>query len=158
MRVGLGYDIHSLKKGERLILGGVDIPFAYGLTGHSDADVLTHSLIDAILGAMSKGDIGSHFPDTDEKYKGISSLVLLKEVYSIMEADNYRINNVDLVLITERPKIMPYSESIRKNLSDRLNTEKKRVNLKATTAEGLGFVGKEKGMASKAIVSLKKVK
>ena len=154
MKVGLGYDIHRLQKGEKLILGGVEIPFDSGLQGHSDADVLTHALIDALLGAMGMGDIGQHFPDSDQQYHNISSLVLLEKVYEIMLEEKYELNNADLILVAEKPKITPFSESIVSNLSDKLNTEQQKINFKATTAERLGFIGKGQGMSAKAIVSL----
>ncbi len=157
MRVGLGYDIHKLIKGERLVIGGVYIPFEKGLKGHSDADVLTHALMDAILGALGKGDIGRWFPDNDDKYRGIDSLILLQKVYSIMKEENYRVNNIDLILVAEKPKIMPFSEKIIDNISDKLNTNPDRINFKATTAEKLGFVGREEGMSAEAIVSLAKI-
>ena len=154
MKVGLGYDIHRLQKGEKLILGGVEIPFDSGLQGHSDADVLTHALIDALLGAMGMGDIGQHFPDSEQQYHNISSLVLLEKVYEIMLEEKYELNNADLILVAEKPKITPFSESIVSNLSDKLNTEQQKINFKATTAERLGFIGKGQGMSAKAIVSL----
>ena len=154
MKVGLGYDIHRLQKGEKLILGGVEIPFDSGLQGHSDADVLTHALIDALRGAMGMGDIGQRFPDSEQQYHNISSLVLLEKVYEIMLEEKYELNNADLILVAEKPKITPFSESIVSNLSDKLNTEQQKINFKATTAERLGFIGKGQGMSAKAIVSL----
>lgn len=154
MRVGIGYDIHRLKKGNDLILGGVNIPHNKGLIGHSDADVLTHALIDALLGAVSMGDIGRHFPDDDSQYKNISSLILLEKTINLLENKNYSINNVDLIIIAEKPKIMPYNKKIVFKLIEILGIDEGKINLKATTAEGLGFVGKENGIAAKAIVSI----
>ena len=154
MRVGIGYDIHRLKKGNDLILGGIEIPHNKGLIGHSDADVLTHALIDALLGAAALGDIGSHFPDDDSQYENISSLILLEKTISLLENKNYSINNIDLIIIAEKPKIMPYNKKIVLKLIDILRIGENKINLKATTAEGLGFIGKEKGIAAKAIVSI----
>lgn len=154
MRVGIGYDIHRLKKGYDLILGGVKIAHDQGLIGHSDADVLTHALIDALLGAAALGDIGRYFPDDDPQYQNISSLILLKKTIDLLEDKNYNINNIDLIIIAEKPRILPYNEKIVSKLTEVLDIEENMINLKATTAEGLGFVGKEKGIAVKAIVSL----
>lgn len=154
MRVGIGYDIHRLKKGYNLTLGGVKIPHNKGLIGHSDADVLIHALIDALLGAASLGDIGRHFPDNDSQYKDISSMILLEKTIDLLSDKNYNINNIDLIIIAEKPKIMPYSKKIVSKLVETLGITRSRINLKATTAEGLGFVGKEKGIAAKAIVSI----
>jgi len=154
MRVGIGYDIHRLKKGNDLILGGLNIPHNKGLIGHSDADVLTHALIDALLGAAALGDIGSYFPDNDPQFKNISSLILLKKTITLLENKNYNINNIDLIVIAENPKISPHKKDIIDKLTDVLKIKENKINLKATTAEGLGFVGKEKGIAAKAIVSI----
>jgi len=154
MRVGIGYDIHRLKKGYDLTLGGVKIPHEKGLIGHSDADVLIHALIDALLGAASLGDIGRHFPDDESKYKDISSIILLEKTVDLLKNKNYNINNIDLIIIAEKPKIMPYTTKIVSKLVEILEIEENRINLKATTAEGLGFVGTEKGIAAKAIVSI----
>ncbi len=154
IRVGLGYDIHRLTEEDELILGGVKIPYKYGLKGHSDADVLIHALMDAILGALGKGDIGKHFPDDQSQYKGISSLLLLKRVYEEMKKEKYKVNNIDLVMIAEEPKIAPYISQMKENISEILSIEKDLINIKATTAEGLGFIGKKQGMASKALVTL----
>ncbi|HKL76152.1 MAG TPA: 2-C-methyl-D-erythritol 2,4-cyclodiphosphate synthase [Halanaerobiales bacterium] len=154
MRVGIGYDIHRLEKGHDLTLGGVKIPHDKGLMGHSDADVLIHALIDALLGAASLGDIGRHFPDNDSKYKDISSIILLEKTVDLLKNKNYNINNIDLIIIAEKPKIMPYNTKIVSKLIETLRIEKNMINLKATTAEGLGFVGKKKGIAAKAIVSI----
>ena len=154
MRVGIGYDIHRLKKGYDLILGGVNISYNKGLVGHSDADVLTHALIDALLGAASLGDIGSYFPDDDPAYEDISSLILLEKTVDLLQDKNYNINNIDLIIIAEKPKLSPYNEEIIGKIIDVLQIKKDKINLKATTAEGLGFIGKGQGIAAKAIVSI----
>lgn len=156
MKVGIGYDVHQLKKGRKLIIGGVEIPSVMGLSGHSDADVLTHALMDAILGALGKGDIGQHFPDTDKKYKDISSLILLKEVHKYLLAEDYIIGNVDLILMAEKPKMTPYYLQIKDNYSGILNISKDKINIKATTTEKLGFVGRKEGIAAQAIVLIKR--
>ncbi len=155
MKVGIGYDVHQFKKGRKLIIGGVEIPSVMGLSGHSDADVLTHSLMDAILGALGKGDIGQHFPDTDEKYKDISSLLLLKEVYEFLLDGNYKIGNIDLIIMAEKPKMASYYSQIKNNISGILNISEDKINIKATTTEKLGFVGREEGVAAQAIVLIK---
>ena len=154
MRVGIGFDVHPLVRGETLIIGGVHIPAERGLQGHSDADVLTHALIDAILGALGRGDLGQHFPDTEEEYKGINSLLLLERVFSLMQADCYRINNIDLVIMAQVPKMSPYYEEIKRNYAQVLELNHRQINLKATTTERLGFIGREEGIAAQAIVSL----
>jgi len=154
MRVGIGYDIHRLKKGYDLILGGVNISYNKGLVGHSDADVLTHALIDALLGAASLGDIGSYFPDDDPAYEDISSLILLEKTVDLLQDKNYNINNIDLIIIAEKPKLSPYNEEIIGKIIDVLQIKKDKINLKSTTAEGLGFIGKGQGIAAKAIVSI----
>ena len=155
MRVGIGYDIHRLEEKNDLVLGGVNISYKKGLVGHSDADVLVHSLIDALLGAVGLGDIGTYFPDTDPRYENISSMKLLEKTVDLLQEENYYVNNVDLLIIAESPKLSPYREQMVANIAGVLNVEVSRVNLKATTAEGLGFVGKEEGIAAKAIVSVK---
>lgn len=154
IRVGIGFDVHPLKKGESLIIGGVEVSSEYGLTGHSDADVLTHALMDALLGAMAMGDIGQHFPDTDEKYKDINSLILLKKVYKLIRGYGYKINNIDLIILAEYPKMSPYYKEIVNNYCQILNLEKNRINVKATTTEKLGFIGRKEGIAAQAIVSI----
>lgn len=154
MRVGIGFDVHPLVRGETLIIGGVHIPAERGLQGHSDADVLTHALIDAILGALGRGDLGQHFPDTEEEYKGINSLLLLERVFKLMQADCYRINNIDLVIMAQVPKMSPYYEEIKRNYGQVLELNHTQINLKATTTERLGFIGREEGIAAQAIVSL----
>ncbi len=153
MRVGIGYDVHRLVENRRLILGGVQIPFAQGLLGHSDADVLTHAICDAILGAAGLGDIGVHFPDTDAAYADINSLVLLKQVKVLVDQD-YAVQNVDSTVIAERPKLAAYIPKMRQQLADTLSVSVDRINIKATTSEGLGFIGEEKAIAAQAIVSL----
>ena len=154
MRVGMGYDVHRLVEGRRLILGGVEIPYEKGLLGHSDADVLIHAIMDALLGAAAMGDIGKHFPDTDPQYKGISSVELLKQVAELLDKNNYIIENIDATIIAQRPKLRPYMEEMTKNIAGALGIEENRLNLKATTEEGLGFTGTGEGMASQAICSL----
>lgn len=154
MRVGMGYDVHRLVEGRKLILGGVEIPYEKGLLGHSDADVLIHAIMDALLGAAALGDIGKHFPDTDPQYKGISSVELLKHVVKLLDENNYVIENIDATVIAQRPKLRPYMEEMTKNIAGALGIEENRLNLKATTEEGLGFTGTGEGMASQAICSL----
>ena len=154
MRVGMGYDVHRLVEGRKLILGGVEIPYEKGLLGHSDADVLLHAIMDALLGAAALGDIGKHFPDTDPQYKGISSVELLKHVAKLLDKNNYVIENIDATVIAQRPKLRPYMEEMTKNIAGALGIEENRLNLKATTEEGLGFTGTGEGMASQAICSL----
>lgn len=154
MRVGIGYDVHRLVKNESLILGGVKIEHSLGLLGHSDADVLVHSIMDALLGAAGLGDIGKHFPDTDETYKGISSLKLLVLVKEKLEFHGYKINNIDSVIIAQSPKLAAYMDLMKKNISEALNIDESLINIKATTTEKLGFVGREEGIASESIVSI----
>lgn len=151
MRIGQGYDVHKLVEGRKLILGGVEIPYEKGLLGHSDADVLLHAIMDALLGAAALGDIGKHFPDSDEKYKGISSIELLKEVSLLLKNNNYSIMNVDSTVIAQKPKLAPFIDEMRKNISSSLGIDIDRVNVKATTEEGLGFTGEGLGIASSAI-------
>lgn len=154
MRVGLGYDVHRLVEERKLILGGVEIPYEKGLLGHSDADVLLHAIMDALLGAAALGDIGKHFPDTDEKYKGISSIKLLEEVGKMLEDNMYVINNIDATIIAQRPKVGPYREQMVKNIAKALKIDENLVNIKATTEEGLGFTGKGEGISTQAIASI----
>lgn len=154
MRVGIGYDVHKLVEGRDLILGGVKISHTLGLLGHSDADVLLHAIMDALLGAAALGDIGKHFPDTDMKYKGISSLKLLDEVGKLLEQEGYVIENIDATIIAQRPKLRPYIEEMEQNIADVLHLRKNQINIKATTEEGLGFTGTEQGISSQAICSL----
>lgn len=154
MRVGMGYDVHKLVEGRDLILGGVKIDWEKGLLGHSDADVLLHAIMDALLGAAALGDIGRHFPDTDEKYKGTSSIKLLQHVGALLEENMYVINNIDATIIAQKPKMMPHIEKMRENVAKALNIEKNQVNIKATTEEGLGFTGSGEGISSQAICAL----
>ena len=153
-RVGHGYDVHRFVEGRALVIGGVEIPFELGLLGHSDADVLLHAIMDAILGAMALGDIGRHFPDTDEKYRGISSLVLLGYVRELMEHGGYKISNIDSTVVMQKPKVLPYIDKMRENIADTLGVDSSRVNVKATTEEGLGFTGNMQGAAAHAVVML----
>ena len=154
MRIGMGYDVHPLVEGRDLILGGVSIPFEKGLKGHSDADVLVHAIMDALLGAAAMGDIGKLFPDTDERYRGISSLVLLRSVGELIAQRSYRIENIDSIVVAQRPKIAPYIEQMRENIARELNIQPDRVSVKATTTEGLGFIGAGDGIAAYAVVLL----
>lgn len=154
MRVGMGYDVHKLVEGRDLILGGVKIPHTMGLLGHSDADVLLHAIMDALLGAAALGDIGKHFPDTDSQYKGISSRKLLECVRDLIEEKGYVIENIDATIIAQRPKMRPYIEQMEKNIAESLKIDVSQVNVKATTEEGLGFTGTEQGISSQAICSL----
>lgn len=158
MRVGMGYDVHKLTKNRELILGGVTIPYELGLLGHSDADVLVHAVMDALLGAAALGDIGTHFPDTDEVYKGASSIELLKQVGKLVEDQLYIIENIDATIIAQRPKMLPHIEQMRENIARALPIDVSQVNIKATTEEGLGFTGAMEGIAAQAICSLSSVK
>lgn len=153
-RVGNGYDVHKLVDGRKLILGGVEIPYDKGLLGHSDADVLVHAIIDALLGACGKRDIGKMFPDTDAAYKDISSLILLERAAAEVQNLGYIISNIDSIIVAERPKLSPYIDEMRSNIADVLKLEEDRVNVKATTTEGLGFTGTGEGMAAYAVVCL----
>jgi 2-C-methyl-D-erythritol 2,4-cyclodiphosphate synthase len=154
MRIGIGYDVHRLVEGRKLIIGGVEIPCEKGLLGHSDADVLVHAVMDSILGALGLGDIGKHFPDDDIQYKDISSLVLLERVYNIMSQSNYRIGNIDGVIIAEEPKMAPYIEDMKKNMAKILRIPLSRINIKATTTEKLGFEGRGEGIGAQSICLL----
>ena len=151
MRIGQGYDVHRLVEGRKLIIGGVDIPYEKGLLGHSDADVLLHAVMDALLGAAALGDIGQHFPDSDERYKGISSIALLKEVGKILQ------ENIDSTVIAQRPKLLPYRPQMAENIAAALGIEKEQVSVKATTEEGLGFTGTGEGISAQAIALLSSV-
>jgi len=157
MRIGQGYDVHRLVEGRKLILGGVEIPYEKGLLGHSDADVLLHAVMDALLGAAALGDIGQHFPDSDERYKGISSVELLKEVGKILQENGYLIENIDSTVIAQRPKLLPYRPQMAKNIADALGIEPDQVSVKATTEEGLGFTGAGEGISAQAIALLSSV-
>lgn len=154
MRVGMGYDVHKLVEGRKLILGGVEIPHTLGLLGHSDADVLLHAIMDALLGAAALGDIGKHFPDTDSAYEGISSMKLLEHVGKLLEEKGYVIDNIDATVIAQKPKLRPYIEEMEQNIAKVLEISKEQVNVKATTEEGLGFTGTEQGISSQAICML----
>lgn len=158
MRIGHGYDVHKLFEGRKLILGGIEIPFEKGLLGHSDADVLLHAISDALLGAAAMGDIGLHFPDTDEKYKGADSMVLLKEVISIIEKKGYTVSNIDATILCQRPKLRPYIELMRKNIAENCGFDIDLVSIKATTEEGLGFTGSGEGIAVHAVCLIEKAK
>lgn len=154
MRVGLGYDVHALTENRKLILGGVEIPYERGLLGHSDADVLIHAIMDALLGAAALGDIGKHFPDTDNSFKDISSLVLLKQTKSVLETNGFSINNIDSTIVAQSPKLSPFIEEMRKKISDILQINISSVNIKATTTERLGFEGRKEGISAFAIASI----
>lgn len=154
MRVGLGYDVHKLVEGRDLILGGVKVPHTLGLLGHSDADVLVHAIMDALLGAAALGDIGKHFPDTDEAYKGADSMKLMAHVRELIEEKGYVIENIDATVIAQKPKLRPYIEQMEENIAKVLRIEKDQINVKATTEERLGFTGREEGMAAQAICAL----
>ncbi len=154
IRSGIGYDVHRLVEGRKLILGGVHIPYEYGLEGHSDADVLVHAIMDAILGALGKGDIGIHFPDSEPRYKDADSIKLLIKVMNMAKKDGYRVNNLDSIIVAQRPRLSPYIPEMRKNIADALRIDEERVNIKATTTEGLGFEGKGEGISAFAIVTL----
>ena len=157
MRVGMGYDVHKLTKDRDLILGGVKIPWEKGLLGHSDADVLIHAVMAALLGAAALGDIGKHFPDTDPAYKGISSVKLLSHVMELLKDSGFSVGNVDAVIIAQKPKMAPHIPQMKKNLAEAMGISENRVNIKATTEEGLGFTGREEGIASQAVCLLEEV-
>ena len=157
MRVGMGYDVHRLVEDRKLIIGGVEIPYEKGLLGHSDADVLLHAIMDALLGAAALGDIGKHFPDNDDRYKGISSLELLRQVGKLLDEKNYVIENIDATIIAQKPKMRLYIDEMRKNIADTLKLDIDRVNVKATTEEGLGFTGKKEGISAQAICALSSI-
>ena len=157
MRVGLGYDVHKLVEGRKLIIGGVNVPHEKGLLGHSDADVLIHAVMDSILGALALGDIGKHFPDTDEKYKGADSMKLLEFVYNLINEKGYGIGNRDCTIIAQSPKMAPHIQNMRENIAKALNTSIENINVKATTEEGLGFTGAKEGIAAQSICLLVKV-
>ena len=151
MRIGHGYDVHRLTEGRKLILGGVEIPYEKGLLGHSDADVLTHAVMDALLGAAGLGDIGRHFPDNDDRFLGADSLLLLKEVCRLLSVKGYRIGNVDVTVIAQRPKLMQFIPEMRRNLAGVMNVDEDAVNVKVTTEEKLGFTGEGLGIAAHAV-------
>lgn len=157
VRAGIGYDVHKLVEGRKLILGGVEIPYEKGLLGHSDADVMLHALTDALLGAAALGDIGLHFPDTDPAYEGADSLMLLKKACGMLTDKGYRINNVDVTIIAQRPKLRPYIPKMQENIAGVLGIPVDRVNVKATTEEGLGFTGSGEGISSQAIAVIEQI-
>lgn len=154
MRIGTGYDVHRLTEGRKLILGGVEIPHGMGLMGHSDADVLVHAIMDALLGAAALGDIGKHFPDTDEAYKGISSLKLLSHVGELLEQEGYVVENIDATVIAQKPKLGPFIGQMEEHVAQVLHLARNQVNIKATTEEGLGFTGNQEGIAAQAVCLL----
>lgn len=156
LRIGFGYDVHKIVEDRKMIIGGVEIPFEKGLLGHSDADVLVHAIMDGILGALALGDIGKHFPDTDPKYKDISSIYLLSEVYKLMDEKGYKIGNIDGTIVAQRPKMAGYIDDMRRIVAKTLNMHIDDINIKATTTEWLGFVGKEEGISSYSVCILKK--
>lgn len=157
MRIGMGYDVHKLVENRKLILGGVEIEYEKGLLGHSDADVLVHAIMDALLGAASLGDIGKHFPDTDPKYKGADSIELLSHVGKLIDENNMLIGNIDATVIAQRPKLAPYIENMRNNIANALNIDINQINVKATTEEGLGFTGDGSGISAQAICLLETI-
>lgn len=156
MRIGMGYDVHRLAEDRKLIIGGVEIPYEKGLLGHSDADVLIHAIMDALLGAAAMGDIGKHFPDNDPEYKGISSMKLLEHVGTLLDKEGYVIGNIDATIIAQKPKMRPYIEQMRKNIACALHIETDQVSVKATTEEGLGFTGSGEGISSQAVCMIEK--
>ena len=156
MRVGMGYDVHKLVENRKLILGGVEIPYEYGLLGHSDADVLVHAIMDALLGAAALRDIGRHFPDNDPAYEGADSIELLKKVGEMLEERMYLIENIDATVIAQKPKLLPYIDTMVKNVAEALHLEEDQVNIKATTEEGLGFTGTKEGISAQAICCISK--
>ena len=156
MRIGHGYDVHRLVPGRRLVLGGVEIPHEVGLLGHSDADVLLHAICDSLLGAAALGDIGKHFPDTDPKYKGISSVKLLKHVGQLLKENGYTVGNIDSTIVAQRPKLAPYIPQMRQVIAESLGIGVDQVSVKATTTERLGFEGREEGISSQAVAMIVK--
>lgn len=154
LRIGFGYDVHRLSEGRVLIIGGIRIPYHLGLMGHSDADVLTHAIIDGILGALARGDIGHHFPDSDPAYKGMESIIMLKRVMEWVKEDGLQVNNIDTTIVAEEPKLAPHLVAMKKRLSEVLEIQTDRINIKATTNEGLGFFGRKEGIGAFSVVSL----
>jgi 2-C-methyl-D-erythritol 2,4-cyclodiphosphate synthase len=155
MRIGHGYDVHKLVEGRALTLGGVEIPHPLGLLGHSDADVLLHAVMDALLGAAALRDVGFHFPDSDPAYKGVSSLSLLEKVRALLDEKNFAVENIDATVVAQRPKLAPYMEQMRRNIAEALRIGEERVSVKATTTEGLGFCGREEGIGAHAVCLLR---
>ena len=151
MRIGTGYDVHKLVEGRKLIIGGVEIPYEKGLLGHSDADVLVHAVMDALLGAAALGDIGKHFPDSDPKYKGADSLMLMREVRRILDENGFEVGNVDATIIAQAPKMSPHIDTMRRNIADALGLDVSQVSVKATTEERLGFTGRGEGISAQAV-------
>lgn len=151
MRVGIGYDVHKLTENRKLILGGVHIPYEKGLLGHSDADVLVHAIMDSLLGAAAMGDIGRHFPDNDNSFKNINSLLLLEKVYELLLNEDYVISNIDAIIVCQKPKLAPYIDQMRENIANVLSLDVNQVNIKATTTESLGFEGRKEGISSHAV-------
>lgn len=156
MKIGMGYDVHRLSENRKFIMGGVEIPYRFGLLGHSDADVLLHAVMDAVLGALALGDIGTHFPDSDPNYQGISSLVLTRHVAQKMRDKGFQIGNLDAVIVAQKPKMKDYIEKMRENIAEAFSTEKDNVSVKATTEEGLGFTGNGEGIAAYCVCLLEK--
>lgn len=156
MRIGYGYDVHRFEEGRPLILGGVEVPFSKGLAGHSDADVLLHSICDALLGACALGDIGQHFPDTDSEFKDIDSRLLLKEIYRLVRDEGWEIVNIDATVVAEEPKLAPYIQSIRECIAGDMQIALDQISVKATTSEGMGFEGRKEGISTRAVVLLTK--
>lgn len=156
-RIGQGYDVHQLVEGRKLIIGGEQLPFEKGLKGHSDADVLLHAITDAMIGALGAGDIGHAFPDTDQATAGISSTEILSEIYLMMSSKGYQVANIDSTVIAERPKMAPYLPKMKQNIADILQIATEQVNIKATTSEKMGFIGREEGIGAQAVVLLKKI-
>ena len=154
-KVGIGYDMHRLLKGKKLILGGVEIPYEKGLDGHSDADVLLHAICDALLGALGKGDIGEHFPNTDAQYKGISSLCLLEQVVALMDQEGYVLNNIDATILAQEPYLKDFKKQMKSMIAKTMIVEEKLINIKASTTEGLGFVGRKEAMVAYATVAIR---
>lgn len=154
LRVGIGYDVHRFESGRKLIIGGVEIPHLEGLAGHSDADVLVHAIMDAVLGALAKGDIGKNFPDTDDAFKDIDSRILLRRVFNIMDEEGYRIQNIDAVIIAQEPKMWPHIPKMLEYIAQDLHIEPSQLNIKATTTERLGFEGRREGITAQAIAAL----
>ncbi|HZD59278.1 MAG TPA: 2-C-methyl-D-erythritol 2,4-cyclodiphosphate synthase [Anaerolineae bacterium] len=157
MRIGIGFDVHRFIPGRPLVLGGVEIPFEMGLEGHSDADVLTHAIIDAMLGAVAAGDLGYYFPDTDVKFKGISSIELLKDAVEILHDKGYRVSNIDAIAILEEPKLAPFRQQMREGISGAIGIDISKVSIKATTTEGLGYTGRREGVAAQAVILVEEI-
>ena len=157
MRIGIGYDVHKLTENRKLIIGGVEIPFEKGLLGHSDADVLLHAITDALFGAAALGDIGSHFPDTDEKYKGANSLKLLAECVKILKENGYKIGNIDSIIVAQAPKMRPHIDRMRENIANACGVDVSKISVKATTEEWLGFTGNGEGISAKAVALIEEI-